>query len=54
MSRAACQVDSSGCMFDKEEDIQRLESEGFDRQKIARQELLCVMVEESAPGTPRP
>jgi hypothetical protein len=48
MSRATGQVDSSGRVFDEKQDIQRLESEGFDRQKIARQKLFLVVIENSS------
>jgi hypothetical protein len=39
-------------MFDEEEDTQYLESEGLDRRKIARQELLFVMIEEGGQELP--
>ena len=48
MSRAAGQVDSSRRVFDKKQDIERLEGEGFYRQKIASQKLLLVVIEKRA------
>jgi hypothetical protein len=54
MSRAASQIDLSRPVFDEKEHIQGLKGERFDRQKVASQELLFVVIEKCAPGAARP
>jgi hypothetical protein len=46
---AASQLDATGAQFDEEEHLQRFEVNGFDREAIARQHLLPIVLQQWVP-----
>jgi hypothetical protein len=49
MSRTIGQMHSSCAVFDEKQDIQRLQSQGLDSEKITRQKLIFVVIQEHTP-----
>src|SRR6266496_4037951 len=49
MLGTACEVHATAAQLDEEKHIQRPQKESFDREKIARQDLLSIMAHEMAP-----
>lgn len=49
MGGAASEMDPTRANFDKDEHVERVEKQGFDGEKVARQQLVFVMCHQVTP-----